>query len=131
MSAERKCAAFTAGIVSLMMCVNAAGAASLTNHDERDYKVTIIEGSESADRTLKPSEILSSICSKGCVIRLNDSEEDEYQLEPDDVVSIEDGSLYYDDPATGPAPAPAPPPAAGAQPSPPPASPPASPPAGK
>jgi hypothetical protein len=32
------------------------------------------------------------------VIRLNDSENDEYELQSSDVVSIEDGYLYYDGP---------------------------------
>jgi hypothetical protein len=39
---------------------------------------------------------------------LNDSEDDEYLLEANDVVSIEDGSLYYEGPDTPAQPAPAP-----------------------
>src|SRR4029078_3465478 len=49
-----------------------------------------------ADHVLKPSQALNGICVKGCTIRLNDTEDDEYQLEESDVVSIEDGSLFYD-----------------------------------
>jgi hypothetical protein len=54
--------------------------------------------------------VLNGICGKGCTVHLNDDEEEEYQLEADDIVSIEEGSLYYDTPDTpdtpaGPAPA--------------------------
>ena len=45
-------------------------------------------------------------------MRLNDVEDDEYQLEANDVVAIEDGSLYYEPDAPG---APAPSPATGAK----------------
>ncbi len=48
---------------------------------------------------MKPSAVLEGICAKGCVIRLNDSENDEYELKGSEVVSIEDGYLYYDGPA--------------------------------
>ncbi len=41
---------------------------------------------------------LEGVCDKGCVIRLNDSEKDEYELKGSEAVSIEDGSLYYDGP---------------------------------
>jgi hypothetical protein len=47
---------------------------------------------------LVPSAALKGICQKGCVIRLNDSDNDEYELKGSDVVSIEDGYLYYDGP---------------------------------
>lgn len=70
--------------------------ASVTNRDDKDHKLTIIEGDKKQDFTLKPNQVLENICAQGCVLRLNDSEDDEYQLEPKDIVSIEDGYLYYD-----------------------------------
>ena len=73
-----------------------AHASSLTNRDDKDYKVTIIEGKATNDQVLKPSAALEGICLKGCVVRLNDSENDDYELQGSDVVSIEDGHLYYD-----------------------------------
>ena len=51
-----------------------------------------------ADHLLKPAQVLEGICEKGCVVRLNDSENDEYELEGTEVVSIEEGYLYYDGP---------------------------------
>jgi hypothetical protein len=57
-----------------------------------------VEGEKKADHMLKPRQVLENICAKGCVVRLNDNEDDEYELEVSDVVSIEDGALYYDSP---------------------------------
>jgi hypothetical protein len=85
-----------AGFVVLLLSTTEIAAVSLTNHDERDHKVSVIEGDTKADHVLKPSMALEGICPKGCVIRLDDNEDDEYQLEGADVVSIEDGFLYYD-----------------------------------
>jgi hypothetical protein len=76
----------------------AAAAVSITNRDEHDYKVTVIEGDRESEHLLKPAQALSGICAKGCTIRLNGADDEEYELEADDVVSIEDGSLYYDRP---------------------------------
>jgi NADH:ubiquinone oxidoreductase subunit E len=84
----------------IMLCAAtvtaASAAASVTNRDEKDHKITIIEGEKKQDFTLKPNQALEGICAGGCVLRLNDSDDDEYQLEPTDVVSIEEGYLYYD-----------------------------------
>jgi hypothetical protein len=81
-----------------------AHASSLTNRDGRDFKVTVIEERATKDQVLKPSAALQGICLKGCVVRLNDSENDEYELQGSDVVSIEDGHLYYDGPPPSPVP---------------------------
>jgi len=87
--------------------ITAAHAVSITNRDDQDHKVTIVEGETRTEHVLKPSQALSGICAKGCTVHLDDDEEEEYQLESEDVVSIEEGSLYYDTPADPPA-APAP-----------------------
>jgi|GEM_PF-637204 len=91
-------------VVLLLTSGAAAQAVSITNRDDRDHKVTIIEGDTKTDHVLKPAQVLQGICVKGCTVRLNDDEEDEYQLETDDVVSIEEGSLYYDNPDAPPGP---------------------------
>jgi hypothetical protein len=96
------------GVWSAGASVAAAQTASVTNRDDRDHKITIIEGDVSKDHTLKPNQMLEGICAKGCVLRLNDSDDDEYQLEPTDIVSIEDGYLYYDNQEPDPEPAPEP-----------------------
>jgi len=88
------------GVIMLLSSTTAAHAVSITNRDEHDHKLTIIEGSSKADHMLRPAQAVSGVCVKGCIVRLNDSEDDEYQLEANDVVSIEDGTLYYDGPDT-------------------------------
>ncbi len=84
-------------LVSLWMCT-VAHSISITNRDEKDHKITIIEGEAKIDHAMKPTSVIEGICLKGCIVRLNDSEDDEYELEGTEVVSIEDGYLYYDGP---------------------------------
>ena len=97
-------------VIGLLVSVSAAHSASISNRDERDYTVTIIEGEAKADHVLKPSQTLSDVCLKGCTIRMNRSEDDDYLLSGGDAVSIEDGTVFYDapDPSTAPASPPAP-----------------------
>ncbi len=85
-----------AAVVVAISSSLAFATASVTNRDDKDHKITIIEGDKKQDFTLKANQVLENICAQGCVLRLNDSEDDEYQLEPKDQVSIEDGYLYYD-----------------------------------
>ena len=91
-----------------------AAAVSVTNRDDKEHRITVVEedGAKKIEHILKPNQVLENICLKGCIIRLNDSEEDEYELvEGTEVVSIEDGYLYYDQPEDTPAtPSPAAPP---------------------
>ena len=96
------------GAIVLLSSSTAAHAVSITNRDDQDHKVTIVEGDTRADHVLKPSQVLNGICAKGCTVHLNDDEEEEYQLEADDIVSIEEGALYYDTPDTPAGPAPNP-----------------------
>jgi hypothetical protein len=103
-------------VIGLLLGISAAQipaalGASVSNRDERDYTVTIIEGEAKADHALKPSQTLSDVCLKGCTMRVNGSGDDEYLLAGSDAVSIEDGSVFYDQPEV---PADAAAPAAGA-----------------
>lgn len=86
----------TACTIVALLSTSAAHAVSVTNRDEKDYKVSIIEGGVKQDHVLKPSQVLNGVCGKGCIIRLDENENDEYELEGSEVVSIEDGYLYYD-----------------------------------
>ncbi len=87
-------------VIGIVLGVTAAHGASISNRDERDYTVTIIEGEAKADHALKPAQTLSDVCLKGCTIRVNGKEDDEYRLTGGDVVSIEDGTVFYDAPET-------------------------------
>ena len=91
-------AALVVSVAAAAFGAEAAAEVSLTNRDDRDYQITIVEGTNSQDHTLAPAAVLEGICPKGCVIRLNDNEDDEYELEGNEVVSIEEGYLYYDGP---------------------------------
>lgn len=92
------------GAAALLITGTAADAATITNRDEQEQKVTITEGGASSEHTIRPGQTLDNVCMKGCVLRLNDSEEDEYEVDGDDIVAIEEGFLYYDGPDTQPTP---------------------------
>ena len=90
--------AVAAGAMTALLWASSAHAVTVTNRDAKEYKLTVVEGERSQDHALKPSGVLENICPKGCIVRLNDSENDEYELEGTEVVSIEEGYLYYDGP---------------------------------
>lgn len=90
---------FLAVVLSVALTHSSAALAlSIINRDDHDHKVTIVEGARSTDHVLKPNAKVDSECTKGCIVRLNGSDEDEYELEGNEVVFIEDGNLYYDGP---------------------------------
>ena len=89
---------FVSAAATLAVSSTSASAISITNRDDKDHKITVIEGETKTDHALKATAVIENICLKGCVVRLNDSENDEYELEGNEVVSIEDGYLYYDGP---------------------------------
>jgi hypothetical protein len=105
-------ATVAATVAGGMLC-GTANAVSVTNRDDKEAKIQIVEGDVKKDHTLKPAAVLDGVCLKGCVIRLNDNDNDEYELDGTEVVTIEDGYLYYDGPDAPPA-AGAPTPAPGA-----------------
>jgi hypothetical protein len=84
-------------VAALLLLSSAASAASVTNRDDRDHKVTVIEGDAPKNHVVRPHAVLESICQKGCLIRLDDSEEDPYELDGSEVTSIEGGQLYDDE----------------------------------
>ncbi len=86
------------GAAALLMNSIAAEAASITNRDTKAVKVTISEGETTAEHTIQPMGVLDKVCMNGCIVRLDDGEEDEYEVEAEDVVAVEDGFLYYDGP---------------------------------
>ena len=57
--------AYVVGIVALLSSSTAAHAVSITNRDDHDHKVTIIEGDTRTDHVLKPSQVLTGVCAKG------------------------------------------------------------------
>jgi len=98
--AYKRLASCLVGTFALLFTAAGADAITVTNRDDKEHKLTIIEGEARSDHPLKANAVLENICMKGCVVRLNDSDNDEYELEGTEVVSIEDGYLYYDGPDT-------------------------------
>lgn len=90
----------TVGFGVVLTLASPALAVSLTNRDDRPYKVTIVEGETRTEQALAPGGVLEGVCLAGCLIRLDDSEDDEYELEGPEIVSIEGGDLYYDGPGS-------------------------------
>lgn len=89
--------AFSAGVSGILLLVTSAHAGSITNRDDRDHKITVIEGEAKKDHVLKPNGSLQNICPKGCLIRLNDNADDEpYELEGSDAISIDGGELWQE-----------------------------------
>lgn len=83
-------------IGTLVICTSAALSASVTNRDDRDHSIVIVEGGSQNSHTLKPGEALQGICPSGCIIRLDGDDANPYQLEGSDETSIERGKLYID-----------------------------------
>ena len=100
-------------LIAALLSPSAAQSASITNRDDRDHTVTVIEGSSQKDHVLKPNAVLDGICETGCLIRIDNSRDDPFELEGSDITSIEEGQLYDDEAGVPSAPDPGP----GAQPS--------------
>jgi hypothetical protein len=84
-------------LIAVLLFPSAVHSASITNRDDRDHKVTVIEGSSQKDHVLKPNAVLDGICETGCLIRIGDNQDDPFELESSDVTSIEEGQLYDDE----------------------------------
>jgi hypothetical protein len=84
-----------------LFSLSSALASSITNRDDMDYKVTIVEGPTTKHHILEPSGALQEVCERGCVVRLNDDQDEAYELKGSEVVVIEDGNLFYDAAAGG------------------------------
>lgn len=72
-------------------------ALSVTNRDGTDQKLTITEGEKQREEVVAPSKTLASICPAGCVIQLQNGEE--YEFDGNEIVSIEEGLMFLDEPA--------------------------------
>ena len=57
--------AYAVGVVGLLLSSTVAHAVSITNRDDHDHKVTIIEGDTKTDHVLKPSQVLTASVPKG------------------------------------------------------------------
>ena len=79
--------------LALWMC--SAFAITLTNRDNSDQTLILTEGDKRNERTIKAGEQLQ-LCDKGCVIRLPDGED--YEFDGPETVSLQEGLLFLDNP---------------------------------
>jgi hypothetical protein len=86
-------------MVLSVMAVSPAHALKLTNRDATEQKLTINENNGSREQVLKPSETLEGICASGCTIQIKDGEE--YEFDGNEIVSIEEGLMFLDEPGQG------------------------------
>jgi long-subunit acyl-CoA synthetase (AMP-forming) len=93
-----------AGAIAVLLMTSAASAATIANRGDKEVKLTITEDASVKDEVLPVGKVVDGVCQKSCIIRLNDSVNDEYELDGSESVSVERGFLYYDSPANGGAP---------------------------
>lgn len=82
--------------VAGLFFIGSAQALTLTNNDPQTHNITIIENGKNRDLTVQSKEKLEGLCQSSCVLRLNNSEDEEYEIESGEVVSIEGGILMSD-----------------------------------
>ena len=78
----------------LISVSSAALAASVTNRDDTDHTVTIVEEGTQKDHVLKKDEVLEGICLRGCTIRIDGDDVNPYELDGSEITTIEGGDLY-------------------------------------
>ncbi len=86
----------TVGTIVALLMTSAASAATITNRGDIEVKLTFTEGASRQVSVLPPGKVIEGVCQKGCIIRLNDSSNDEYELTGSEALSVEDGFLYYE-----------------------------------
>jgi hypothetical protein len=74
-----------------------AQALQLTNRDTADHKIALTEPAGTQDVQIKPSQVIDGICKAGCTMKMADGEE--YEFDGNEVVSIEEGLMFLDEPA--------------------------------
>ncbi|MBK9078629.1 MAG: hypothetical protein WBP38_11425 [Hyphomicrobium sp.] len=101
---DRQGLVLTFSSIAALLMTSTASAVTITNRGDKETKVSIIEGTAKQDLVLDVGKAIVGVCQQGCIIRLNDSESDEYELEGSESVSVDEGFLYYDDSEAGGAP---------------------------
>jgi hypothetical protein len=81
---------------AVLLAASQASALQLTNRDTADHKLVVTENGATQDIVIQPSQMLDSICVKGCTIKMSDGEE--YEFDGTEVVSIEEGLMFLDEP---------------------------------
>lgn len=84
------------GLCFLMCLTPSSGvlAATMTNYEETEQKIFVVENGKEQEITLGSQQTVEDICNEGCTIRLFNG--DEYNIESNDVISIEDNMIFID-----------------------------------
>lgn len=80
-----------------LFTVGEASALQLINRDPAAINLVVTEDGASQDMVVKSAEMLDGFCLKGCTIKTPDGEE--YEFDGTEVVSIEEGLMFLDEPA--------------------------------
>jgi hypothetical protein len=79
------------------MAAPRAEALQLTNRDTAEHKIAVTEKDSTQDLLVQPSQVVDGICKAGCTMKMADGEE--YEFDGNEVVSIEEGLMFLDEPA--------------------------------
>lgn len=90
--------------LALLLSAPQAHALQLTNRDTADHKIAVTEKAGTREIVVKPAEVVEDLCAAGCTMKMTDGEE--YEFDGNEVVSIEEGLMFLDEPAEGGATAP-------------------------
>jgi hypothetical protein len=85
---------FAAVATTGLLFGGAAIAANLTNYDEAEQTVVIVENGTETSVSVGPEKTVEDICNSGCTIRLSNGAE--YELNGNEIASIEQEQLYID-----------------------------------
>lgn len=83
-------------VVAASSLPHTSAAATLTNGDRVTRTVTVIVGASRKTHELKPGSLLKELCTKRCIVRIDNSDDKDFVLDGTERVTIEDGLLYYD-----------------------------------
>lgn len=87
---------FVLTCLAVMAAATEAGALQLTNRDTADHKIAVTEKDKTEEILIKPSQVIDKICNAGCTMKMADGEE--YEFDGNEVVSIEEGLMFLDEP---------------------------------
>ncbi len=71
-----------------------ANSLTLTNNESLPQNVVTITGDQEEALSIGPGETIEGLCNIPCVLRLPDGSE--YELEAEDRVALEDGTIFVD-----------------------------------
>lgn len=87
--------------VSSVLMFNPAHATTIINRDTAAHNLRIVEGGQERVVKAEPSQQFDDLCASSCSLYFNDDPE-AYEIAAGDIVSIEDGQLFFEDPSSQP-----------------------------